>query len=260
MIDFPSFLNDLNPYSDKFYITPIKENEIDVAEKRLQIKFPDYFRAFLRHIGLKQDLVSTLCVSFDKIIEASGELPKEIAKEFFPIGNSWGGMLLLKKETIDNKIFYLDGKTKNIDNIEEWYTDFEGLLSESAKLLIHTYKDRVSNSAKKWAVHFTINTNNEKLIYQVLSAKRLKRWRKTFVTDEKVNHYRSKMRYEGGNYIFFKSEHKDREDTSYSFSIEIPFLEIKADNIITRTEEKIKAVFESYGKTDYGILNFSDEE
>jgi hypothetical protein len=260
MIDFTSFLNELSPYSDKFCITPIKEHEIDEVEKRLQIKFPDYFRAYLKHIGLRQDLVITLCVSFDKIIEVSGELPKEIAKEFFPIGNSWGGILLLKKEAIDNKIFYFDGKTKNIDGIEEWYTDFEGLLSESAKLLIHTYKDRVSNSAKKWAVHFTINTNNENLIYQVLSAKRLIRWRKTFVTDEKVNPYRSKMRYEGGNYIFFKSEHKDREDTSYSFSIEIPFLEIKDDNIITRTEDIIKSTFDSYEKKDYGILNFSDEE
>lgn len=256
MIDFSSFLKELEPYNDKFYITPIEEDEIEAVEKRLNIKFPKYFKEFLNHIGLRQDLVSELCNSFDEIIEISEELPNGITQDYFPIGYSGGGLILLDKKSSHHKIFYFDGETKNIDGIEEWYTDFYGLLKNSSAMLKHTYENLVYNSEKKWVMNFKINTNNEMLIYETLNAKLLKNWEDLIINEENVNYYKSNLLYVGQTIPIFKSKHKDWETPMYAFTIDIPLLEIKVDNIITRTEEKIKSVFSSYEKTDFGILHF----
>lgn len=256
MIGFSSFLKELEPYSDKFCTTPISEKEIDAIEKRLDIKFPKYFREFLNHIGLRQDLVSELCNSFDAIIEIFEELPNGITQDYFPIGYSGEGLILLDKKSSHHKIFYFDGETKNIDGIEEWYTDFDGLLKNSSAVLKHTYKDLVYNSEKKWVANFKINTNNEMLIYETLNAKLLKNWEDLIINEENVNYYKSNLLYEGQTIAFFKSKHKGWDTPMYAFTIEIPFLEIKDDNIITRTEDIIKSVFPSYEKTDFGIFHF----
>ena len=109
---FIKYLFELDKYSDRILISPLKRNEIISLEKKLKICFPEVFFTYLEHVGLLQYLIH------DTIFETKSQFIREkqfindIIKEsyniYFPIGhNGFGDIIVMKDKKEDDLYLYL---------------------------------------------------------------------------------------------------------------------------------------------------------
>jgi hypothetical protein len=259
MIDFNGLLQELQPYSDKFYYTPILEEEIIAAENKLGITFPKYFKQFLRVFGLQQDLVFGLYDSLDAIISCAEGLPNEIAKNYIPFGDDGGEEILLTNQNPDDtKIYHFEYGFIDEEGIVEWRYDFENLILASAEKLKLEYENLPLNTKKSWAVQFIMHTHNESLILETLNAQLAKEWDEPEVSSANVYSYKNVLIYEEKSYSFSRSEYSGWDTPMYAFNMQEPLDKIDLDSLIKKTDKKLKVSFEKYAMVNYGILAFGD--
>ncbi|MDL5051422.1 SMI1/KNR4 family protein [Oscillatoria amoena NRMC-F 0135] len=261
MVDFVRLLQELQPYADKFYYTPLSEEEILATEERLHITFPEYFKQFLKIFGLRQDLVFGLYDSLEAVASKVENLPDEISQKYIPFGDNGGEeTLMLSLNPQDTKIYHFQYGFIDAEGIVEWRYDFEGLLFESVAKLKSEYETLPLNTQKSWAVQFIIHTNNELLILETLNAQLVNDWSGPEISISDVYSYKNRLFYEGKSYLFSKSEYSRWDTPMYAFTMQEPLDKIDGNSLIKKTEEKIKAAFEKYVMVNYGILAFGEDE
>jgi len=89
-IDYAEILKQLEPYKDKVFFLPMEGSEIDELERRVNCKFPRYFRDFLVTFGLKQDVVWGILESENDFERAANILPDEVRELYVQIGDNGG--------------------------------------------------------------------------------------------------------------------------------------------------------------------------
>lgn len=261
MVDFVGLLQELEPYRDKFYYTPLSEEEILATEKRVKVTFPEYFRKFLKIFGLRQDLVFGLYDSLGALVDRVENLPDEISQKYIPFGDNGGEeILLLSLNPQDTKIYHFEYGVIDAEGIVEWRYDFEELIVRNSEKLKSEYETLPLNTQKSWAVQFIFHTHDEPLILKTLAAKLEDEWDEPEILPSGVCSYKNRLMYEGKAYSFSRSEYSGWDTPMYAFTMQEPLDKIDTDSLIKKTEERIKAVFEKYGMVNYGILAFGEDE
>jgi len=161
-------LNDLKPYLDKVVITPLSNQEIDFIQNKFKKKLPNYYKYFLKNIGLKQDFIWGLKYSKNRFQDLNDFLSSE---DYFQFGDNGGeDYWLLKFENETDRTVY-DYDFYNHGEIKSLGKTFDQLLTEAFEDIKTRYPVLIPNSQKEWCVQFSINTGSLNFMISQLKEK-----------------------------------------------------------------------------------------
>jgi hypothetical protein len=259
-INYQDILRQLEPYKSKVFFYGMADDVISGIEKKINSKFPSYFREFLKIFGVRQDFVFGLIHREIDFVELSEFLPDNIKKKFVLVGDNGGEdfWLLNTIDESDMKIYewehWKEGKV-----IKSGF-DFKMLLENSLRELTETHPASGTNDKKNWCVQFAIPTNNEDLIYQTIPIFKLQEWSLKEVSPAKVFCYETKLQTGDKIIPFTRQEYQGWETPIYYFNMKEPVNNFGKSSVIKDFDNMLKSKFSEYKLIDYGILALADED
>jgi len=251
------FANKLTEFESKVVISPLNEGEIREIELILNRTLPEYYKEFLRTIGLKQDVIDGLNRRLNDFDPLTDFLPEGQAERYFRFGDNGGEdyWLLRNDDFSDDSIYeyeyYGDGKIKNIGKT------FEGLLDESYLFLKVNKDSLVSNSKKTWSVQFSIDTNNlDEVIKSIRNEFQCNLSREIGnmqVSSAGVISSKGSITLEGVEIAIKKQEYKDWDTSSFYFNWNESIEKMNTNSFIKRVENRFRKDGLKVTLIDYGI-------
>jgi hypothetical protein len=260
VIDYPQILQALQPFKDKVFFRGLTENEICKIEKEKNSSFPSYFRNFLKFFGVRQDFVFGLYKTEDDFLESTEYLPDEIRSSFVLIGDNGGEDYWLLNSLDETDLQVYEWQHWKNGEIEPLDFDFKLLLNKSLEKIAENYSTLKHNDQKKWCVQFSIETNDEQLIYDTIAITRTEDWILDQVSPANVYCYKTTIKLEDKLISFSRLEYESWEQPLYFFDLEEPAQVFGKLSIIKQLDNKLKPTFENYSLLDYGILCLADDE
>jgi hypothetical protein len=104
---YKNIIQQIEPFKDRVFYFGLPEAEVLEIELQLDLRFPVYFREFLKTFGVKQDLVFGLITSVTDFAERTKYLPETIRRSYVLIGENGGEdfWLLNMKNQADTTLY-----------------------------------------------------------------------------------------------------------------------------------------------------------
>ncbi len=253
-------LNDLKPYEDKVVLSPLSEQEIESIQSKFKKRLPDYYKYFLKKIGLKQDFIWGLQDSINRFQDLNEFLSSE---DYFRIGDNGGeDYWLIKFENeIDRTIYeydyYCNGEIKSIGKT------FDQLLAEALEDIKTRYPKLTPNSQKEWCVQFSINTGSpDFLIAQLknkidIPIKQISKIEYTDTTKAGVKSYKGLISINGQEVPISKQVILGAGSTNLYFNWKESIKDMQEHSFIKKLDKALDDCVFQHTLIDYGILDKS---
>lgn len=232
-------LKEVKQYEDSVVITPLPEEKIEAIDSLYNYRLPEYFKCFLRFIGLRQDLIFGL---LDKVNDFTNLNDFINSDDYFRFGDNGinAEYWLLKLDNENDRTVYLFDFDKT-DEIIPLSFSFDDLLLNSIADLKQYYKNRPLNSSKRWGYNIEVKEKSLEKIYNQLKTEFYTEIVEPFKLEKPLGYgvktFKAKMKIEG-YLVEFRKTSVIKEDIYISFdliepiSITNPFIEKVKDNLI----------------------------
>lgn len=256
---FQEIQQQLIPYQDKVYYHGVPEAEIADLEQQLARPLPGYFREFLGIFGFHQDIVFGLYYRTGDLIERAKYLPEEIQERYILIGDNGGEDFWLLRADDHNDTEVYEWQYWPGGEIVPLGFTFQELIQRSADQLAKRADTLVANEDKRWAVQFSIKTNDEDAIYSAIPLQRITDWELDSVSPAGVYSYDAEGVLAGIGLSLTKQAYAGWEAPIYYFELRQALDHAENPSLIRLLDGKLKPVFPGYSLVDYGILSFPEE-
>lgn len=171
-IDYKLFLKEILPFEDYLFYKPLTQDEVAELEASISNVLPQYYKKFLLHFGIYQDLIYGLFANKEEWIEQNGYL-YEAEQNYVMIGDNGGeDFWLLRTDDIqDRKVYnWVD------DEIEETGFTFDDFLARCLNNLKDDSFIQLHNNEKVLRAHLSVSTNQESELIDSLGIELIENW------------------------------------------------------------------------------------
>ncbi|MDR0193970.1 MAG: SMI1/KNR4 family protein [Myroides sp.] len=184
-IDYQLFLKEILPFEDYLFYKPLTQEEVTELESSISNVLPQYYREFLLHFGIYQDLVDGLFTDKEEWIEQNGYL-YEAEQNYVMIGDNGGEdfWLLRTDDVQDRKVYNLVD-----DEIEETGFTFDDFLARCLNDLKDDSFIQLNNKQKVLRAHLSVSTDQEIELIDNLGIELIENWEQEVPNFEDMSDY-----------------------------------------------------------------------
>lgn len=259
-IDYQLFLKEVAPYDGYLFYKPLTQDEVAELEASISNVLPQYYKEFLLHFGIYQDLIYGLFANKEEWIEQNGYL-YEAEQNYVMIGDNGGEdfWLLRTDDTQDRKVYnWVD------DEIEETGFTFDDFLARCLNNLKDDSFIQLNNNEKVLRAHLSVSTDQESELIDRLGIELIENWvedvpnfedMRDYLRDQKITIYTINAKLNDSLISIKKECNQMTNRTVYTFDYTETLSVLRANSKMALYKSIVEEQFSHSSFNLFGIYN-----